>query len=58
MVPKKAVVVASKQGEGVDRVTQPRPLGLPSETKTKLVPPEPFVEDTSLEEAVDTARGG
>jgi outer membrane protein len=30
-------------------------LGLPAGTRLELVPPEPLVEDTSLDEAVDTA---
>ena len=50
----KAVVVASSKVKELTASLN-EALGLPAETKLELVPPEPFVEDTSLEEAVDTA---
>ncbi len=50
----KAVVVASSKVKELTASLN-EALGLPAETKLELVPPEPLVEDTSLEEAVDTA---
>jgi outer membrane protein TolC len=50
----KAVVVASSKVKELTASLN-EALGLPAGTKLELVPPEPFVEDTSLEEAVDTA---
>ncbi len=50
----KAVVVASSKVKELTASLN-EALGLPEGTKLELVPPEPLVEDTSLEEAVDTA---
>ena len=50
----KAVVVASSKVKELTASLN-EALGLPAGTKLELVPPEPLVEDTSLEEAVDTA---
>ena len=50
----KAVVLASSKVKELTASLN-EALGLPAETKLELVPPEPLVEDTSLEEAVDTA---
>src|SRR5882762_9906650 len=50
----KAVVLASSKVKELTASLN-EALGLPAGTKLELVPPEPLVEDTSLEEAVDTA---
>jgi outer membrane protein TolC len=50
---KGVVLAASKVKELTASLNEA--LGLPAGTKLELVPPEPLVEDTSLEEAVDTA---
>ena len=50
----KAVVVASSKVKELTASLN-EALGLPAGTNLELVPPEPLVEDTSLEEAVDTA---